>query len=173
MGEQRELKFFCPYCIGEITPETAQCPHCGYVYGPDTLNILTSPPQKTAQSYPNKRRKHVRACRTFKITYQSPKAFMKSYLYDMCTGGLFIKTNDPLNPREMLSLRIFLPDKEKGLEVFCEVVWVRKEERVTIKGKHPPGMGVRFVNPPKEAIENIKRVLSWKPTKEDLKIAAL
>ena len=42
MEEQKELKFFCPYCIGEITPETTQCPLCGYVYGPDTLELLTS-----------------------------------------------------------------------------------------------------------------------------------
>jgi uncharacterized protein (TIGR02266 family) len=173
MEKQNELNFFCPYCIGEIMPETTQCPQCGYVYGPDTLNILTSPTQTKPQAYPTERRKHVRVHKTFKITYQTPKAFMKSYLYDIGTGGLFIRTNDPLIPGEMLYLRLFLPDEEKELEAFCEVVWVRKEERVTIKGKYPPGMGVRFVNPPKEAIERIKRVLSWKPTKEHLKVAAL
>ena len=73
-----------------------------------------------------------------------------SYLIDIGTGGLFIKTNDPLNHGEKFGLKITLPDNEKELEVLCEVVWNRKEEEgVTPKGEYPLGMGVRFVPPPK------------------------
>ena len=164
MREQNELKFYCPHCIGEIMPETVECPQCGYVYGPDTLNVLTSPTQGRSQAHPSERRKHVRVRKTFRLTYQNPNTFKKSYLYDIGTGGLFIRTSEPLIPGEMLNLRIFLPDGEKGLEVVCEVAWVRKEERITIKGKLPPGMGVRFVNPTQEAktYKMIRR--GWPPT---------
>ena len=158
------MKFFCPYCTSEITPETTQCPTCGYFYGPDTLNLLTSPTQKKPQEHSDERRKHVRVHKKFKIAYRTPNAFIKSYLHDIGTGGLFIKTNDPLDHGEKFGLKIGLPDNEKELELLCEVAWVHKEERVTVKGKFPPGMGVKFLNPPKEAIDRIISVLSRTPT---------
>jgi hypothetical protein len=45
---------------------------------------------------------------------------------------------------EEFNLKISLPREEKILEVLCEVVWVRQEERITIDEKFPPGMGIRL-----------------------------
>jgi len=94
----------------------------------------------------------------FKIAYPTPNAFIKSYLHDIGTGGLFIKTSDPLICGEKFGLRISLPDNEKELEVFCEVVWNRKEEDTLNQG-YPPGMGVKFLNISKESMDRIIRVL--------------
>jgi len=154
------MKFFCPYCTAEITPETTQCPTCGYFYGPDTLSLLTGHTQKTPQEgFRDERRKHIRTQKKFKIAYRTPSAFIKSYLHDIGTGGLFIKTNEPLNCGEKFGLKISLPDNEKELEVLCEVAWNRKEEGDTLNEGYPLGMGVKFLNPPKETLDRIIRVL--------------
>ena len=158
-GKEDELRFFCPYCTYEVTPETTQCSNCGYVYGPDTLDLLTSPSEKPPYKDPNERRKQVRVHKTFKIAYRTPNAFINNYLSDIGIGGLFVKTDAPQNAGEKFNLKIFLPDEQKALEVFCEVAWVREEERVTPKGKLPAGMGLKFVNPPKEVIDKILGIL--------------
>lgn len=159
-GENKELKFFCPYCTFEIQPDTAQCPECGYVYGPETLDVLTSPAQKARQSHPDERRKHVRASKTFKIAYPSSGSFAENYLSDIGTGGLFIKTNSPKVVGEQFNLKISLPNEEREVEVVCEVIWVNREERVTHERTYPPGMGLKFLDPSQEAIETIIKTLS-------------
>jgi len=30
------LKFYCPYCKSEISPDATECTPCGVIYGPDT-----------------------------------------------------------------------------------------------------------------------------------------
>jgi uncharacterized protein (TIGR02266 family) len=159
-GEDRELKFFCPYCASEITPETERCPQCGCVYGPETLDVLTSPAQKKAESHPDDRRKHVRAHKTFKIAYSSSGSFAENYLSDIGTGGLFIKTNSPKDVGEQFNLKISLPNEEREVEVVCEVIWVNQKERVTPERTYPPGMGLKFLEPSQEAIETIIKTLS-------------
>jgi len=160
VGEDKELKFFCPYCTYEIKPDTAQCPQCGYVYGPETLDVLTSSAQKPRQSHPDERRKHVRAHKTFKIAYATSGSFIKNYLSDIGTGGLFIKTDSPKNVGEEFNLKISLPNEERELEVTCEVIWAYREERMTAERCYPPGMGLKFLDPSSEAIEMIIKTLS-------------
>ena len=154
------MKLFCPYCTKEIAPETTQCSSCGTIYSSDTLKFLKSLIKKAPQEYPDERRKHTRFHKTFKITFPTPKTLKKHYLSDISPGGLFIKTNNPLNQGETFKLKILLPDKGKELEIFCEVVWSHREEQMTPEKKYPPGMGVKFLNPPKEAIERIISILT-------------
>ena len=158
------MSLFCPFCTKEIAPETTQCPSCGYAYGPDTLKLLASAIKKASQEYPSERRKHVRIHKTFKIAYPTPKAFKKNYLSDIGTGGLFIKTNNPLNQGEKFNFKIMLPDKKKELKVFCEVIWSNREERVTFEKKIPQGMGVKFLNLSVEDKERIISILSQSAT---------
>ena len=70
---------------------------------------------------------------------------MTSYIFDISPGGVFVKTNSPLNPGEMINLRIRLPDKGKDVEVLGEVIWSNSQERVARKRKYPQGMGIRFL----------------------------
>jgi len=158
-GKEEELKLFCPHCTHQITPETTECPGCGYVYGPDTLEVLAKLIEKTAQKYPDERRRHARIYKTFKIAYFTVEAFAENYLSDIGTGGLFVKTENPLVKGEEFNLKIVLPRPEKELEVLCEVVWIREKERITIDGAFPPGMGVKFVDPPKEVTERVIMII--------------
>ena len=142
----KEMGLFCPSCFKEITPETTECQRCGYVFGPDTIDLLTDGIKEVLREDPDERRNHARVPRKFKVIFSNPKAFVNSYLFNISTGGLFVKTNEPPNQGEIINLKIILPDKKKGLEVLGEVIWFIREERVTAKGKFPPGMGVKFLN---------------------------
>ena len=155
----KEIRFFCPYCTHEISPETVQCPECGYVYGPDTLSVLTNRPKSGPSSNSPRHLKPVPARKKFKIAYATPGAFVNNYLNDVGTGGLFIKTTSPLDPGEQFTLRVVLPFINEECEVCCEVAWIRKEKDITPQAKSPPGMGLKFVNPEKEVSEKFLSVL--------------
>jgi uncharacterized protein (TIGR02266 family) len=159
LDEDNAIRFFCPYCTHEITPETIQCPECGYIYGPDTLNVLTKLPKNGSSNKSARDLKPVQVRKKFKIAYPTPKAFVNNYLNDVGTGGLFIKTKAPFDPGEQFNLRVVLPFIEEECEVFCEVAWIRKEEDITPQAKSPPGMGLKFVNPTKKVSEKFLSIL--------------
>jgi type IV pilus assembly protein PilZ len=155
------VNLYCPFCAEEIAVDTIECPSCGTVYDANSLKYLTAASQGTTTLHPpHERRRHLRARISLKVTYFSAKSFVSNYIFNLSAGGLFIKTKNPLSPGEKLKLKIFLPDKQKELELFSEVIWIRKEEQVTPKGTYPPGMGVKFLNPSTEDIKRIISVLS-------------
>jgi len=155
------MKVYCPYCGKEITSETTKCSSCGTVYGDDTLEFVRGIFEKGNQQYKNERRRQIRVQKTFKAAYSTPKDFARRYIYGLSLGGVFVETNDPLEPGEKLDLKIFLLDKTESIEIPCEVMWSRKQEELTPEGKVlPPGMGVKFLDLSKSAIERILDVLS-------------
>jgi Tfp pilus assembly protein PilZ len=52
-------------------------------------------------------------------------------MFNISLGGLFIETEDFLSIGERIQITIFLPDKERDLDVTGEVIWVRREEELT------------------------------------------
>ena len=158
------MKLHCPFCTKEITPETTQCPSCNTIYGSETLGFLRSLVKEALQEYPDEHRKQFRVPKTFKAAYSTSDAFINSYLSDISTGGLYIRTNDPLSAGESINLKIFLPDKKKELKVFGKVIWCIREDLVTPERKIPPGMGIKFLNLSKKDKERIISVLSQSST---------
>jgi uncharacterized protein (TIGR02266 family) len=154
------MALFCPFCSEEIEPEMNDCPSCGYAYDAETLKFFRSVYDIGTEEYPDDRRRQIRVPKKFKVSYGTAKAFVNSYLFNLSVGGLYIKTNVPLEQGEKIHLKVFLPDKEDALEVFGEVMWSHQEE-TEISGKvFPPGMGVKFVDLPTESIKRIISVLS-------------
>ena len=154
------MNLYCPFCSEEISQDTVACPSCGTVYDSRSLKYLNALSTGPSSAHPHDRRKQLRARISLKVTYSTAKSFASNYIFNLSTGGLFIKTKEPLGPGEKLKLKIFLPDREKELELFGEVIWIRREEQVTEKGPYPPGMGVKFLNPSTEDIKRIIHVLS-------------
>jgi len=135
---------FCPSCTKEIVPETTQCPWCGYSFETETLDVLGDIEGIRHEGKRN-RREFVRIPHSFEVAYLTAKDLIKSYIFDISQGGVFVKTNTPLNPGEIINLKIHLPDKGKEIGVLGEVIWSNTQERVTRQKKYPPGMGVRFL----------------------------
>ena len=149
------MKLSCPFCPEEIKPETTVCPSCRTVYDLDTLKFLRILARESAKENVHEHREDLRVPTALKVSYSTPKEFVDDYLHNLSLGGLFVKTETPLSRGEKTSLRIFLPDNEKNLEVTGEVVWTRAEEEVTAEGNLPAGMGIRFLDLPKEARKRI------------------
>jgi uncharacterized protein (TIGR02266 family) len=115
--------------------------------------------KETLQEPSRVQRKYDRVPKKFKVTYSSPRAFTNSYLSDIGRGGLFIRTKNSLELRDRVNLRIDLPDDGEELKVLGEVVWSREKNELTPVGKHPQGIGIKFLNLSPFARERIDRVL--------------
>jgi len=86
-------------------------------------------------------RKEPRVSRVLPVMFKLGDKFIKGYLGNMSTWGLFIRTDDPLNPGHKFSLKLDLPGIKEALRLKCEVVWARTKA----EGPHrPPGMGIKF-----------------------------
>ena len=68
--------------------------------------------------------------------------FVKAYTKDISGGGLYIKTDKPLEIGEEFSLKLQIPDVEEALQIKCQVVWAR--EQTEDPKEKPTGMGVKF-----------------------------
>jgi uncharacterized protein (TIGR02266 family) len=150
----------CPYCAKEVPATEIRCPSCGTTYGFETLMLLKSVVKASLEGPPAEIRKHQRMDKRFKIVYPTADAFRRDYLRNISKGGVFIEARDPLEKGETFNLRISLPDSGSDLEVLCEVVWSREKEVVTPRGKHPQGMGIRFLNLGAEGQERIQKLLN-------------
>ena len=98
-----------------------------------------------------------RAQRVLSVTYQDRKAFLQAYTADVSRGGLFIKTENFLNPGKQFLLRLQISHLSKPLEIQCEVVWARKRE--SSQPNLPPGMGVKFTRISKTDYQILKQFI--------------
>jgi len=155
----KEAKSHCPYCTKEISAQDTYCPECAAAFGEETLLVTRDLVKGILDGSTDIQRNYDRLPRKFKISYSTPRAFEKTYLSDIGKGGIFIKTNNILNPKEKVGLKISLPDGGKELGVIGEVAWSKKEEFDTPQGKHPPGMGIKFLNLSPEDEARIESVL--------------
>jgi uncharacterized protein (TIGR02266 family) len=76
------------------------------------------------------------------LAYKDRKSFIQAYTGNISSGGLSLKTENPLDPGEKFMLNLQLPEGGEGLKINCEVKWARKKEEGS--SARPPGMGVQF-----------------------------
>jgi type IV pilus assembly protein PilZ len=161
---RKEIQIHCPYCTKEITRDEIQCPTCGTTYGLETLLLVKSAAKEVMRGLPH--RKYDRVPKKYAITYTTPKTLVKNYLSNIGRGGVFIPTKKPLDRREKVTLKIFLPDGGEAVEVFGEVAWSRRVGKETPQGTYPQGMGVKFLNLAHEAKERIFRILRQRTVRD-------
>ena len=84
-----------------------------------------------------------RILKKLSVSYKDKKSFLSAYnTFDISGGGLFIMTSTPLHEGEDFLLKLQLPKLPEPLKIKCTVAWTNREEEG--KGKHPPGMGIKF-----------------------------
>jgi uncharacterized protein (TIGR02266 family) len=101
-------------------------------------------------------RKEPRTKKTLSLTYKDKQSFCDGYTENVGEGGLFIKTENPLEPGEEFLLKLQLPHLSDPMEIKCEVVWTRKQE----EREYPNGMGVKFIEITKEDNQSLKQYLN-------------
>ena len=87
-------------------------------------------------------RQDPRLSRVLSLNYKDRNSFIKAYTGNISRGGVFIKTENPLQLDERFLLKLQLPDIAAPLRIRCRVIWRRKEARQT--PDKPNGMGVQF-----------------------------
>jgi uncharacterized protein (TIGR02266 family) len=110
---------------------------------------------KAQDTYSYENRKQVRFPLKLRVIAYKPEAFIHHYSSNLSLGGLFIETNTILSPGKEFDLKLFLFDAAGPMDIPCEVVWSRKEEKFIPSGRLPQGMGVRFLNLSKKNIEGL------------------
>ena len=103
-------------------------------------------------------RQGTRVQKSLSLTYKDDRAFIKAYTGNVSSGGLFIRTENPLPHGEKFFLKLQLPDVSEPLKINCEVVWSRKKSQAT--DVRPPGMGVKFLEMSRQDSDVLKKYLS-------------
>lgn len=91
-------------------------------------------------------RAHPRAPIELKVAYPRMNAFFADYTRDISKGGVFIKTEDPLEVGTEFEFQITLPRRPQALRLRGRVMWVGAgtgDRHSTATGAR--GMGIQFV----------------------------
>lgn len=102
-------------------------------------------------------REDIRLLETLPVTYKDKRSFIKAYTGNVSGGGLFIKTENPLEEGEDFLVKLQLPGLADPILIKCEVIWRREKEEET--DIYPAGMGVRFVEMTKENNKILRKYL--------------
>ena len=76
------------------------------------------------------------------LVFKDRKSFVRAYTDNISSGGLSIRTENPLPPGHQFHLKLQVPGKQEKMEIKCEVVWSRKKEESS--PEKASGMGVKF-----------------------------
>jgi type IV pilus assembly protein PilZ len=96
------------------------------------------------------------------VEYETTEDFLIDYTANVSIGGMFIRTDEPLELGTRFRMRFRLPDRKKPIETYAVVRWVVSVDN---PGRMLPGMGVQFDElGPKDFEEVRKLILGWTAT---------
>ena len=87
-------------------------------------------------------RREERIKKKLSIKFKDQNSFISAFTDNISSGGLFIRTKNPLNVGEQFFIELQLPELEEVLKAKCEVAWARRETGDS--EEKPIGMGVKF-----------------------------
>jgi type IV pilus assembly protein PilZ len=95
-------------------------------------------------------RASARIATNIEIKFREKGSFIRSYMLNVNNGGLFLKTNNPLNLDSEVTMLIQLPDDPETMSVEGRVVWTNPKSKT-----FPAGMGIQFT---KILLEHQKKI---------------
>lgn len=111
-------------------------------------------------------RSESRIPKALSLTFKDRETFMRAYTGNVSAGGLFIKTENPLQPGHQFLLKLQLPGRPEPMNIKCDVSWSRSRESST--PSQPPGMGVKFGEISERDYCFIKKYVEGKETEEGM-----
>jgi uncharacterized protein (TIGR02266 family) len=103
-------------------------------------------------------REDTRVKKVLSLKYKDREAFIEAYAANASSGGLFIKTEKPLDVGCQFVLKLQIPDAPDPLQIKSEVRWIRPLEKA--QPDRPPGMGIQFLEISKSDVQLLKGCLS-------------
>jgi type IV pilus assembly protein PilZ len=80
-----------------------------------------------------------------KVDWKAEGTFLYENATNISEHGIFIETNEPMDPGTMIDLVFTVPETKQKIDVLGEVAWANPL-RPAKKDNYNPGMGIRFVN---------------------------
>jgi type IV pilus assembly protein PilZ len=97
------------------------------------------------------RRQDIRIPIALKVDMEVPNDhYLFEYSTNLSQSGIFIQTDDPLEPGTLVQLQFTLPDAHL-IRTRGEVMWVNEDDEVE------PGMGIKFMG---LSLEDRERILT-------------
>ena len=88
-------------------------------------------------------RTHPRQPKVLSLVYKDRQTFIHAYTANVSNGGLFVKTNKPLEKNFGFMLKLQLPGLQEPLLIKSQVAWTRTGSGAG--PSKPPGMGITFL----------------------------
>ena len=98
-----------------------------------------------------------RSTRKLSLAYKDGASFINAYSANISGGGLFIRTEKPLNKGEEFLLNLQLAGMSEAMEIRCRVAWERRPGVDPALG--PAGMGIQFLEMSKEDDQALKQYI--------------
>lgn len=96
-----------------------------------------------------------RVMKSLSVSFKDKQSFLMAYTSNISTGGLFVKTNSPLEQNEQFLLKLQLADFPQPLKLKSQVVWANKD--TSGADKRPVGMGVKFIDAAGSDLQTLKK----------------
>ncbi len=103
-------------------------------------------------------RSEPRIPKALSVVFKDRKSFVQAYTKNISTGGLSIKTENPLPPGHQFLLKLEIPGMKGPMQIKCEVVWSHKRAEST--PEKSSGMGVKFCEIPEKDHMYLKKYVS-------------
>ncbi len=87
-------------------------------------------------------REEPRLKKKLSVSYKDKQSFLNAYTGNISNGGLFLRTDNPLDKGDSLLLQLQLPNIPAPLQINCVVIWCNRREDGD--KSRPPGMGIQF-----------------------------
>jgi type IV pilus assembly protein PilZ len=97
---------------------------------------------------PEERRRYPRASIELQVEYDRLNGFFADYARNICQGGTFVETDEPLDVGTEAVFVLSAPGLEQPLAIRGRVVWISGGDDPPppeARGATAPGMGVRFL----------------------------
>jgi len=84
-------------------------------------------------------RESPRIATNIEVRFREKSSFVRSYMLNVNKGGLFLRTERPLNIDAEVVMHVRLPDDQEIMTIEGRVVWTNAKSKA-----FPTGMGIQF-----------------------------
>ena len=107
---------------------------------------------------PTDRRQYPRLDQLIEVSFASTESFIKAYMSNVGSGGLFIKTDEPAELNQKIMVKFYLPHQKEPITVEGMVIWVNPKSGKSLS--YPPGMGIKFIRMSSEDKERFNEFIT-------------
>ena len=108
------------------------------------------------------KRKYPRIEAKVQVAFRTVADLVAEYTKNISKGGIFLKTDQPLDPNAEIELTITFPDNLGSYQVLGRVTRLLCVSHPTDPEKQLHGAGIRFLNPNADMLAAIERLMEKK-----------